>query len=84
MQSTSDNQEGAENEEGIWDEEDEEDVAGEKENSEALECRVSTEKVLHYLFSRDSTLQSFRILLLPGYVLLVQDVLLVLRILLII
>jgi hypothetical protein len=46
MQSTSDNQEGAENEEGIWDEEDEEDVAGEKENSEALECRVSTEKVL--------------------------------------
>jgi hypothetical protein len=47
MQSTSDNQEGAENKENnIWDEEDEEDVAGEKENSEALECRVSTEKVL--------------------------------------
>jgi hypothetical protein len=43
MQSTSDNQEDAENEEDILDEED---VAGEKENSEALECRVSTEKVL--------------------------------------
>jgi hypothetical protein len=46
MQSTSDNQEDAENEENnICDEEDEEDVAGEKENSEALECRVSREKV---------------------------------------
>jgi hypothetical protein len=42
MQSTSDNQEDAENEEDILDEEDEEDVAGDKEN---LECRVSTEKV---------------------------------------
>jgi hypothetical protein len=46
MQSTSDNQEDAENEEDILDEEDEEDVAGEKENSEALECRVSREKVM--------------------------------------
>jgi hypothetical protein len=43
MQSTSDNQEDAENKENnTCDEEDEEDVAGDKEN---LECRVSTEKV---------------------------------------
>jgi hypothetical protein len=47
VQSTSDNQEDAENKENdICDEEDEEDVAGDKENSEALECRVSKEKVL--------------------------------------
>jgi hypothetical protein len=47
VQSTSDNQEDAENEENdIYDEEDEEDVAGDKENSEALDCRVSKQKVL--------------------------------------
>jgi hypothetical protein len=43
MQSTSDNQEDAENEEN--DMCDEEDVAGDKENSEALDCRVSKQKV---------------------------------------